>query len=335
MRMRSFLILAAVTVAVTGAAVLTVIGGTKPHSEVAAAGPVLPGLADHLGDVAAVVVREEGRTLTVHRVADGWALAEYADYPAKVDKVREVVRALVQLEKVEAKSARADRWARLSVEDVGAPGAKSKEVILRNAAGEAVAQLIVGKSGSGTGGENSTYVRVPGDGQAWLARGTVAVDATPGDWVERRLFDVPAADVRQIRIVHPDKSTLTIVREDSGGFRVAELPAKDKDKLKRADLVDQIVEVPGDVSLDDLARLDAAKFPADGTTRVSVTRNDGTVISFDVAGQGDERWLRFADGKLPAGLPAVAAEMAFRVPVWKVSPLDHKLAELLAAPPPS
>lgn len=335
MRMRSLLILAAVTVAVTAAAVLTVIGGTRPHSEMAAAGPVLPGLADHLGDVAAVVVREEGRTLTVHRVADGWGLAEYADYPAKVDKVREVVRALVQLEKAEAKSGRADRWARLSVEDAGAPGAKSKEVTLRNAAGEAVAQLIIGKSAGGTGGESSTYVRVPGEGQAWLARGTIAVEASPGDWVDRRLFDIPAADLRQIRIVHPDKATLTIVREDSGGFRVAELPAKDKDKLKRADLVDQIVEVAADVSLDDLARLDAAKFPADGTTRVSVTRNDATVISFDVAGQGEERWLRFADGKLPAGLPAVAAEMAFRVPVWKVSPLDHKLPDLLAEPPPS
>ena len=332
MRMRSFLILAAVTILATGAAVLTVVGGTRPHSDVAAAGPVLPGLADRLGDVTAVVVREGGATLTVHRVADGWALAEYAGYPAKADKVREVARGLVQLEKLEAKTARTDRWAQLSVEDVDTPGATSKEIILRNTGGDAVADLIIGKSGGGTGGEASTYVRVPGDGQAWLAHGAVDADAKPGNWVERRLFDVPAAEVRQVRIVHPDKSTLTIVREDSGSLRVAELPAKDKEKVKRPEIVDQIVEVAADMSLDDLALMDAANFPADKTTRVSVTRTDGTVISFDVAAQGEEQWLRFVDGMLPAGMPAAAAEMAFRVPVWKVSPLDHKLADLMEPP---
>ena len=154
MRVRSFLILGLVTVLVTAAAIVAIVGGTRPHSSMEAAGPVLPGLSERLGDVAAVVVRDDGKTLTIHRTDNGWALAEYADYPARVDKVRETARALVQLEKAEAKTTRADRWARLSVEDVDAPGSTAKEVTLRNASGEAVAELIIGKPGSGVNASN-------------------------------------------------------------------------------------------------------------------------------------------------------------------------------------
>lgn len=333
MQIRSFLILGLVTVLVTAVAIVASIGGSRPHSTVAAAGPMLPGLSDRLGDVAAVVVREGGKTLTIRRADGGWALAEYADYPVRADKVRETARALVQLEKAEAKTTRADRWGRLSVEDIDAAGSTAKEVILRNTAGEAVADLIVGKSGSGVGGERNIYVRVPGDAQAWLARGTIDADAKPGTWVDHKLIDVPAADVRQIRIVHPDKSTLTLVREGEGGdFRVVELPAGGKGKLKRPDAVNEVIEAVADLQLDDLAPLAAQPFPADKTLRVTITRMDGTVIAFETTEQNGEQWLRFVDGKVPTGLPAAASAMAFRVPIWKISPLDKKVGDLLETP---
>lgn len=333
MRVRSFLILGVVTVLVTAAAIVVGIGGSRPHSSVPAAGPMLPGLSERLGDVAAVVVREGGKTLTIHRTDSGWGLAEYADYPARVDKVRETARALVQLEKAEAKTTRTDRWGRLSVEDIDAAGSMAKEIILRNSAGEAVADLIVGKSGSGVSGERNLYVRVPGETQAWLVRGTIDADAKPGTWVERELIDVPAAGVRQIRIVHPDKSTLTLVREgDGGSFRVAELPASGKGKLKRPDALNELVEAVADLQLEELAPLAAQPFPSDKTLRVTITRMDGAVIAFDTTEQNGEQWLRFVDGKVPAGLPAAAAAMAFRVPIWKISPLDKKVGDLLEAP---
>ena len=216
MRARSFLILGAVTLLVSGAAVFTVVRSEQPQSTLQPGGPVLPGLTERLADVSAVVVRDAGQTLTIRRTAEGWGLAEYGDYPVQVDKVREIVRALVQSEKAEAKTSRADRWSRLSVEDVEAPGSTSKLVSLRNAAGDVVAQLIIGKLGSGVGAEGSTYVRVPGESQAWLARGTLSPSVRAGDWVERRLFGIPAPDIQQVRIVHPDKSTVTVIREGGG-----------------------------------------------------------------------------------------------------------------------
>jgi hypothetical protein len=333
MRARSFLILGAVTLLVGGAAAVAVVGGNRPQSAVQAAGPILPGLSDRLADVAGVVIRDAAQTVTIRRTADGWGVAELGNYPVPPDKVREIVRALIQLEKAEAKTSRADQWSRLSVEDVETAGSTSKLVSLRNPAGEVVAQLLIGKLGSGVGAEGSTYVRVPGEPQAWLARGTLTASAKPADWVERRLVAIPTADIQQIRIVHPDKSTVTVIREGDGpSYRLAELPAGGKAKLKRPDELDDIVQALTDLALEGLAPSADRQFPTSKTIRVTVTRTDGSVVAFDVADEGGERWLRFVDGRAPAGLPAAAATMAFEVPAWKLTPLERKLGELIEKP---
>lgn len=333
MRVRSFLILGAVTLAVCGATVVAVMSGERPQSTVEAVGPVLPGLPDRLADVSSVVVRDAEHTLTIRRTEGGWVLPDYGDYPVPTEKVREIVRGLAQLEKAEAKTADAGKWSRLSVEDVETPAAASKLVILRNSAGEVITQLIIGKSGAGVGAEGSTYVRVPGESQAWLARGTVTASARPGEWVERRLLAIPVSEVQQVRTVHPDKTTVTVVREGDGpSYRLAELPASGKAKLKRPDAIDDIVQAFADVPLEDLVLASGRSFAPASTIRVMITRTDGTSVAFDLSEEQGERWLRFAEGKAPAGMPAAAAAMAFRVPTWKFTPLERKMGELVETP---
>ncbi|MBK8175361.1 MAG: DUF4340 domain-containing protein [Rhodospirillales bacterium] len=327
MRARSFLILSAVTLVVTAAAVAAVVEQDRPHSAIETSGPMLPGLADQLGEVAAIVLRDADRTLTIKRGDSGWGIAELNDYPVPTDKVREIARALVQLEKVEAKTMRADRYARIGVEDV-AKGATSKEVDLQNAAGEPLARLIVGTFAAAAGAEGATFVRIPGDERAWLARGTVHVNLDPRDWVDRHLIAVPATDIREVRIVRADRKTLTVVREggDTGAFHFAEMPAGAK--LKRPDAVQSIVETFGDISLEDLKPKAELTLPADKTIHITVTRVDGTHLAFAMADIDGARWIIFEDGKEPATLPAAGHGMAFQIPTWKVTPLERQPQDL-------
>ncbi|QLH40283.1 MAG: hypothetical protein HWD60_16950 [Defluviicoccus sp.] len=161
MRVRSFLILSAVTIGVTAAAAVAVLQQETPQTVVETGGPFFPDLVGKLKDVNAVVVRDAQHTLTIHRLDDGsWGIAELSDYPVQPEKVREVVNGLVQLEKAEAKTANPELYSRLSVEDVSAADAKSKEVILQTAAGQPVSQLIVGNPGTGIGAEGAIYVRL-------------------------------------------------------------------------------------------------------------------------------------------------------------------------------
>jgi Domain of unknown function (DUF4340) len=329
MRARSFLILSAITVVVTAAAVVAVVSEDHPRSSIESGGPVFPGLSDRLGEVVAVVVRDAERTATIHRVDNGWGLVESNNYPVPADKVRDLVRSLVELAKSEAKTDRPERYSRLAVNDVSAPDAQSKEVILQDAAGAPIADLIVGNPAAGLGDDGATYVRVAGESQAWLARGALHPSTEPRDWVESKLMELPAAAIHRIKIAHPDKSTVTVTRDSAGGggFQLAELPADGK--LKRPDAVEAVVQALSDIPIEDLAPIDEEMFPKDKTIVVTIEQEDGKKIAFKIAeGQGD-RWLRFVDGMAPESLPQAGEGMMFRVPAWKLSPLERKLPELV------
>lgn len=329
MRTRSFLILTVVTVAVTLAAGMAVIREERPQTVVDSGGPVFPGLVDRLGEVSAVVVRDAEQTLTIRRAADGWGLAERNDYPVAADKVRDLVRTMVQLERVEAKTARPERYARLGVEPPTDPGAKSKEVTLQTASGAPVAQLIVGQPATGGGAEGGTFVRIANDPQTWLARGSLTVSTEAGEWVNRRLIEIPIADIQKVQVVQPDKATLTAVRDpaEAGAFKLAELPKGRK--LSRPDAAESLASPFADLTLEDIVPLQDAIFPPNATLRVTVTRADGGTVVADVAEHAGGRWLRFVDDKVPPGLPPAGRGLAYRVPTWKVSPLERKLSELI------
>lgn len=331
MRLRSFLILSAVTIGVTAAAAVAVLQQETPQTVVETGGPFFPDLVGKLKDVNAVVVRDAQHTLTIHRLEDGsWGIAELNDYPVKPEKVREVVNGLVQLEKAEAKTTNPELYSRLSVEDVSAPDAKSKEVILQTAAGQPVAQLIVGNPGTGIGAEGAIYVRLPGDPQAWLAGGSLNPTTAARTWVNTHLIQIPNADIREIKIVQPDGNTLTVVREDgdAGGFRLLEMPKGST--LKRPDAIETLASDLNEIPLEDIAPLASVTFPPDKVLRVSVTRTDGKEVKFEVVERDDERWLRFAGDAAPADLPAVGKDMAFQVPVWKIAPFEQKLSDFIA-----
>lgn len=359
MRIRSFLILCALA----GGAVVTtaiVVGQQeRPSSTIASGGPVFPGLVDRLRDVATVVVQAQGAPLTVRRVDGGWGLADRGDYPVEPDAVPALARSLVQLEKIEPKTDQPALYKRIGVEDLDAPAARSTEVTLKTADGATIANLIVGEQAADVGTSAATYIRIPGEAQSWLARGTIEAHADPRDWVQKRLFDIPAADIREIKVVHPDKSTVTVLRDTGAGtaggpgkaaekaadgtppgaegaggegmFRLAEVPPA-KMKLKRPDGIESMTEALSNVMLDDLADAGSHQFPADKTTHVKVIRTDGTAIAFDLVEQDNGLWLRFAPDAAPASLPAAGRSLVFRVPTWKFSPLERKLSEIVETP---
>lgn len=329
MRASSFLILCTVTVVTTVAAGMAVVREESPRSAIQTGGPVLPGLIERLGDVDLVVIRDAEKRLTIRRIEGGWGLAEGNDYPVPADKVRDLVRSMVQLEKADAKTVRSDRYTRLGVEDLDSQGAKSKQIVLQSAAGVPVAELLVGATAGGFGAEGGIYVRVPGDAQAWLARGAFAVSVEPRDWIERRLVEIPVADIRQVKIVQPGGSTLTVVRDssDTSPFRLVELPAGGK--LTRPDAIDSLVQPFSDLALEDLEPGDKRQFAKDKTMRISITRTDNSTVVMEVLQDDGTHWLRFANGAPPASVPAAGRTMTFRVPSWKISPVERKLSELV------
>ena len=161
------------------------------------------GLLDRLNDVQTIKVTGGGQTLTMTRTADGkWQLAERGGYPADYKKARELALGLASLQLVEAKTAKADRLARLELGDPAKPDAKSHQVDLLDKDGKTLATAIVGKTKYGLygGGRSGVYVRRGGEDQAWLAAGELSVPSSPTDVVSRDIIDIPQDEIGRVTL---------------------------------------------------------------------------------------------------------------------------------------
>ncbi len=336
---RAFLILCAASVVAVVIAAAVVLNQDRAETVIGAGERVFPGLLDGVDRLAVITVRTTGGTLTVHTTPHGWALQERADYPVAFEKVKATVLGLATLEKTEAKTAKSESYPQLGVEDIGTAGSVSREVSLTDDHGTSLARLIIGKPAPGQGGEGGLYVRIPGDARAWAVRGGVDPGAEPRDWVQRKLVDVDADTLARISVRGPDGATLTLVRAEVEGspWTLKELPAGGR--LKRADDLDGIAAVVSGLALEDLRPRAEIDFAKDKTTSARFESRDGRVVSLDLVAIGDERWVRLEDAPAAGGQTSADAQRlrgwAYRVPAWKVAPLQRRLADLVDSSPPS
>ncbi|MFZ1414669.1 MAG: DUF4340 domain-containing protein [Defluviicoccus sp.] len=344
MAVRSFLILCVVTLAMVAAAVAAVVHQDRPESVSGSGEPMLPNLLERLDGLSAIQVVSAAGTLTAELTEGGWGLKERAHYPVPFETVREKVLRLAALEKVEPKTTRADRYPRLGVEDPAGTGAKSRELRLLNAKDEVLAALIIGKPAFGIGGEGALYVRVPGEERAWAVRGGVDAGTEAREWVDRTLTDIAAESLASITVTHPGGETLSLVPDPAaeGGWVLKELPAGAQ--LKSADDVSAMAQTLAGLTLDDLRSAAEMTFGSDNATRARFVTRDGLSVALEVETREGERWVR-----LQAEVPpepgndtdftaaAAAAERInqrthgwiYRVPSWKVAPLERRLSELI------
>jgi hypothetical protein len=104
-------------------------------------------------------------------------------------------------------------------------------------------------------------------------------------------------------------------------------------RIRRADDLNDIAAVLGGLALEDLRPLAEVDFTTGRTTTARFETRDGAVITLDLVGLGDERWIRL---DVPSALlrsgaapPPPTAGWAYRVPSWKVSALQRRLADLV------
>jgi hypothetical protein len=92
----------------------------------------LPFLASQLNSISAVSVRRGGAApkVTVHQENGHWTVAERADYPADVSKVRKLLLALSDAKIIEEKTSNPASFSVIGVEDPSSPGASGAEISL-------------------------------------------------------------------------------------------------------------------------------------------------------------------------------------------------------------
>lgn len=342
MKARTFAVLSALTLAMVAAAAIAVVREQPAQTVIGAGEPVFPRLAQQLDRIASIAVEDAHGAITVEQTGQGWTIRERGGYPASFEAVKAAVLGLLDLQKSEAKTTRPENFARLGVEALDQQGAKSRKITLFDADGKPLASVIVGRPAFDLGGAGGAYIRFPDSDQVWLTHGSVSFGAEARDWIDRRIVDIVPAEVRQMHVVRPDGTTLTIDRRSAteGPWQLLELP-KDA-RLKRPEILDSMASAIATAEPEDV--MPSAQAPGGGKpARLEIATFDGLRLNGTIVEMDGESWLRLSATPAPEAEddPGVAARAAainarvegwaFRVPAWKVDPLLKPLADLIGS----
>jgi uncharacterized protein DUF4340 len=225
MNARRFMAVLAAAIIVIGAALLVshLRGTSEPEG-----GLLLPQLSAQLGSVTSVTIRKGAAlpAVMLHKQADRWTVAQRADYPADIAKLRKLLQSLASARIVEEKTSDPDNYHALGVENPDAVDAIGTEIKI--VAPDATYSIIVGKPSAG-----GNFVRFSQQARGLLVSPGVAPDAEPRDWIDARLLDIKAAQVRQVE-VKPAKGA-GFMRKDTDFGALVDLSALD---VAPADSVD-------------------------------------------------------------------------------------------------
>jgi hypothetical protein len=281
---------------------------------------LFPTLPDAVNGVSAVTITKgaPAPSVTVHRSGDRWTVAERADYPADVAKLRKLLLALSEARIVEEKTSIAANYPAIGVADPGqAEGAGTRIAVT---APHETDTVIIGKP---IGGGN--FVR-PGSGPTtYTVEPSLSFETDPRYWIDSTLVDVPATAIASVAVkIGGDEYRLH--RTTAAGFVFETATPKGRAALDAASLTPPSTAL-ANLTADDVAAASSVDF---GTASTAVfTLNDGDTLSLAGAAAGDKRWITVARSKDPA-LGTKTAGHAYAIPQYRYDEIFRPLEQLLA-----
>jgi len=287
-----------------------------------------------IADVASIRIVEPRSTLTVQRRDEGWTIAERADFPADLAKVRELVIKLAGLKVGQSEPIGEKDRARLNLD------ASGTLVELGNAEGKPLASLTVGKKYWKR--EPDTPEKTPADGrfvglpsepkQAYLVSDPLAqASAKSADWIDRTSFKVEK--VKSLEVRYPDGGGYRIERAgDDADWKLDGARPGEKVDTGRANAASYSLSL---LELADVAPRDVANTGLDKPVLVNATTLAGRSYAIKVGRlEGDAHYVAFEAAGGNAGGEATAREKLLSqhvllIPKSKLEDTLKKRADLL------
>jgi hypothetical protein len=307
--------------------------------------PLLPSLEGELNTVTELTVRKGSATpaVTLHRQGEQWTVAERANYPADVSKLRRLLLALSDARIREEKTSNPASYSVIGVEDPALPNAAAAQVEVTARDGKHA--VIVGKPV----GEGS-FVRRAGENTSYIVEPAISVDAQPRFWIDTRLLDLPADKIQSIEVkpagepgysVHrvsaPAAAPVAAATAAAAPAPAAAAPATfalsgvpSGRKAADSQLLAPSPSTFGALAADDVGvpgDLDFSK-PSIAT----LTLSDGSIVTFTGIAIGDKRWIQVAE-PADAALTARTTGRAFEIPAYRYEAIFKPLEQLLVPKP--
>ncbi len=222
--MKYLLIIVAILLAVYG--VMQLADKTMPKSTQTSE-PFFPQLKEKLADIDSIEVKKAGQEpFSIKLQNDQWVVPAVSNYPADVNKVRQLLLAMAQLQPVLKMTAMPDNYQKLALQDIDKANSQAILLKLNDAF-----PLLVGKRAY-LEQQPQQYVRRPNEKQTWLAEPALEVPAQPIEWVNREIINVREQGVKSIQILKDGDEKLYAYRDSKdSGFTLKSMPNVDASKL--------------------------------------------------------------------------------------------------------
>ena len=307
-RYRTLVVLAVLAVAAAAAAVLV----QREDAGIAQSGEKLfPDLLERLGDVTRIEATHAGETVTLALADDSWSVTGHYGYPAETAEVRGLLVGAAELVRVEPKTANAEHYTRLELEDPADEDAESFGYVMKDAGGESIASVVIGKRRfvHTTPGVDEYFVRVAGDPRVWLVSGRIPRNRQAVDWLRREVTDVDQMRVRRAAVTHPDGTVVEVSKSSpkDTDFTLQRIP--EGHELDETFAVHSIGTALAKFTLNDVAPVEEVDFGAGGIEAVAETF-DGVRLTMRTGTLGERTLIRMDAEFDPALVAAAEGEEA-------------------------
>lgn len=290
MRRKSLLVLILLTVAVAIAAVVAQ-RDTRP---VAGAGePLFPALLDNINDITTVVGVGRGETFTLVRDGDLWVVSEKHRFRANQQNARQLILGTARLTRIEPKTSNPDLYARLGLDDIHAEGGNAVRYTFKNAAGHALAEIIIGNSRLGRADPQASeyFVREPAMAQTWLVEGNLPDAIGVMEWVDDKVLDISRDRVHQVTVVHPRGAMVRVAKKKPSQKTFDLLDVPEGTEVDTKWKVSDLGRALATLDLADVMPASQASVPDDGR-KVEMTTFDGLRVVLRSVENGERTLAR-------------------------------------------
>lgn len=313
----------------------------RNHTQESSHAPLLPTLPAELKDLEEVIIRKGGTspTVTLHKKAEQWSVAERGDYPADFTKLRTLLAALTDAKIVEEKTSNPANFALIGVTD---PAPNGEAVEVEVAAGKAKHAVIVGKA-AGEG----TFVRRGGENRSFIVQPAISVDTDAHAWIEPKLLDVSVTAIQSVQVKPATDPGYTIQRQAApltppaapakpgSPATPASTPAADTFTLTgvpagrkpaEASMLAPPASILSGLRAEDVAAASGVDFGKASTALVTLT--DGTTMTVTGVTVADKHWIQIASSKDTAAA-AKTAGRAFEIAGYRYDGIFRPIEQLL------
>ncbi|MBM4149025.1 MAG: DUF4340 domain-containing protein [Lentisphaerae bacterium] len=264
-----------------------------------------------VNSVEKLVVNSGANTAAVAKVGGTWVMPAKQNYPARFDKVREVLLAMSELKKGQPVRVSDERKKSLKICTPAPDGSGGTLVTMYGANGRPVAELILGemrerRSGddTGMGGyPDGRFVSTDGGSTVVLVANTLNdISDSESAWIDADLLNVSGSDIREIRVSGDGREDVILSRSDpSDRIALASVPEGREQNDSNVYSVESAISY---LRMNDVADREisdeAAGFDKAVTYRAETFKGEVYTVKIGGSPEGsDERYVRLMAEMLP------------------------------------